>query len=234
MMRRRLSLWSLLLTAAGCLSPQPNTASVPPNPFGMSPSAQRALASHAPASVETAARVDAVGRQILTANSQTGVRPLFRTIGAPQPEIFHIGTSEIDITEGLAKQCATDGQMAAVLCVELGKMVSEREALTVPQTRAPERLPPVEIRIGNDSAGSFGSADQTHRAELAKYDEERQRRKAAHVPPDPGRLASGYLTKAGYPASDMDAIAPLLRSAAENATFAKQLIPAAPVQSPGP
>jgi hypothetical protein len=226
----------LFLASAGCLAPQPGTASVPSNPFGISPSGQKALASRAQASVETAARVDGIGRKILAANPQAGFgvqSPQIRTIGVPQPEIFHIGTTEIDITEGLAKQCTTEGQLAAVLCMELGKMVSEREAFTAPQTRAPERQPPMEVRIGNDNAGSFGPADQMHRAELAKYDDERQRQKAARVPPNPQILAGSYLKNAGYSEGELEAVSPLLRSAAESATMANQLTPVAPNQSSG-
>src|SRR5262249_39695897 len=74
------------------------------------------------------ARVDAGGRQLLAANPQVGAKPLFHTIGAPQPEVFHRGTSDVWVTEGLVRQCATDGQLAALLCLELGKMVAEREA----------------------------------------------------------------------------------------------------------
>jgi len=173
--------------------------------------------------------VDAVGRQVLTANPQLGMRPLFRTIGAPQAEVFHRGTTEIDVTEGLVKQCGTDGQLAAVLCTELGKMVAEREALAGARARTPEREPPMDVRIGNDYAGPAGSPDQTHLAELGKYDRERRRAVAPPPPPpDPQSLANTYLTKAGFPATDLDAVAPLLKLAAEHSTFEKQMTNAPP------
>src|SRR5438132_12682054 len=98
--------------AAGCL-PQANTTLVPSNPFGSPPPAQIAHTALAPASIEAAARVDCLGRRIVVANPQMGIQPLFRTIGAPQAEIFHQGTSEVDITEGLVNQCPADGQLAA-------------------------------------------------------------------------------------------------------------------------
>jgi hypothetical protein len=212
------------VAAMGCLTREPNTTLVPSNPFGTSPpqSTQNALV---PASLEAAARVDSLGRKILAANPQIGIQPLFRTIGAPQPEIFHRGTSEIDITEALANQCMTEAQLAAVLSSELGKMVSERELLAGPQARAPEAEPPMEVRIGSDNAGSFGPADQLHRAELAKFDKERRQRAAsASARLDAQTLARGYMLKAGYTAADFDSAAPLLRSAAENHTFAKQIL----------
>ena len=39
-----------------------------------------------------------------------------RNDSAPQPEIFHRGTADIDITEGLSTRYTSDGQLAAVLC----------------------------------------------------------------------------------------------------------------------
>src|SRR5207237_1039878 len=96
-----------------------------------------------------AARVDIVGRRIIAANPQVGAKPMFATIGAPEPEIFHRGTSDVYVTEGLVKQCSTDGQLAAILCSELGKVVAEREALSPPRTRRPERTPPADVPIGN-------------------------------------------------------------------------------------
>jgi hypothetical protein len=224
-MLRRISLIVPVFAAIGCVSWEANTTLVPSNPFGSLPPPQTAHPALAPASLQAAARVDGLGRKILAANPQTGVEPLFRTIGAPQPEIFHQGTVEVDITEGLVNQCPSDGQLAAVLALELGKMISEREAFAGPQTRAPEREPPMEVRIGSDNGGAYGPADQLHRAELAKYDKERRQRAAgAAAPPDPQVLARAYLLKAGYTAADLDAAAPLFRSAAENNTFAKQLL----------
>src|SRR5207302_7173324 len=127
---------SFLLAMVGCVTDQPKTEIVSNNPFGHPfPSSAQTQTNHSPSSLDAAARVDQMGRRLVAANKAAGLQPLFRTIGAPQAEIFHRGatehvTPEIDITEGLVKQCASDGQLAAALCYELGKMVSEREALT--------------------------------------------------------------------------------------------------------
>jgi predicted Zn-dependent protease len=212
--------------AAGCLPLDAGTtAVVQSNPFNNAPPAPPPLqANYAPASLEAAARVDTLGRQILAANPQIGLKPMFQTIGAPEPALFHVGTSAVFVTEGLVKRCASDGRLAAVLCHELGRTVAAREALAGPHTRTPERPPPLAVRVGNDNAGSFGPADQVHRAELARYDQER-RRALSEVPPppDPRLLARSYLTKAGYDAAELEAVARLLQAAAANTTFAKQL-----------
>jgi hypothetical protein len=230
MMRPTLLIFPAFLVATGCLPQDANTTLVPSNPFGSAPPPQAAHTALAPASIQAAARVDGLGRKLVAANPQMGLQPLFRTIGAPQPEIFHQGTAEVEITEGLVNQCPTDSQLAAVLALELGKMVSEREIFAGPQVRAPDREPPMEVRVGSDNAGAFGPADQLHRAEMAKVDQERRQRAAtATAPPDPQALARVYLMKAGYNAGDLDAAAPPLRSAAENNTFAKQLLSPPPI-----
>jgi hypothetical protein len=232
MLRAGRSIVLLVLMPAGCASQQSGASLVPDNPFGFAaaPPAQR-RAAFTPASIETAARVDSLGRKILAANPQIGVRPLFRTIGVPQSEVFHYGTSEINITEGLAKQCQTDGQLAAVLCTELGKMVAEREALAGPQARRPQREPPQDVRIGSDNAGSFGTADQTHLAELAKFDQGRRHSDTPPPPPpDPLLLARTYLTKAGYAENNLEAAGPLLQGAAANSSLEKQMTPNAPAR----
>lgn len=213
-----------LLAAAGCLTEQSSTPLVPGNPFGNAPIIQPPKQiSCSPASEEAAKRVGFVGQKLLLANPQLGVRPLFRTIGSPDAEVFHIGTSQVCITEGLVKQCTTEGQLAAVLSVELGKMVAEREALAGPQARAPERDPPITLRVGNDSGGPYGAPDLTHLAELGKYEQQRRRPSALPPPPDPQALARTCLLKAGYHAADLDAAVPLLQAAAANNRLEKQL-----------
>jgi hypothetical protein len=213
------------LGVAGCLGPETSTQLVPDSPFGTgTPAAQTRRTGYAqPQSVEAAARVDALGRQIVGANSGAGLKPTFVAIGGAQPEIFHSGTTSVFITEGLIKQCTSDGQLAAVLCTELGKMVAEREAKADPRSRSPEYLPPMDVPIGNDSFGAMGSADQTHLAELAKFQRERRAPSAPRpLPPDPRTLAKLYLSKAGYPESDLESVAPILADAAKNSTFEKQ------------
>src|SRR5437867_4663009 len=113
----------------GWLGRDSGTTLVADSPFGApvaSAPQSRPAFSPGPVSTAAAARVDTLGRQILVANPQIGAKPLFSTIGTPQPALFHKGTAEILITEGLVKQCASDGQLAALLCHELGEMVSER------------------------------------------------------------------------------------------------------------
>src|ERR1700693_1608785 len=193
-------LLSLSFVMGGCLSQEEGVSLVSSNPFDTSrPKPTLTRVSFSPAATETAARVDLLGRKIVAANPQLGLRPLFRTVGAPQPELFHRGTVEVDITEGLVSQCQTEGQLAAILCYELGRMVSERGALAGPKARTPDREPPMEVRVGNDGSSAMGSPDLTSLAEKAKYDRPRRGPDAAPLlPPDPRVLAISYLVKAQF------------------------------------
>jgi hypothetical protein len=214
---------------AGCVTDglfeREPTAIVPADTFGSAPAPLPITkVSHAPAEEATAQRVATIGQKLVEANPKMGMQPMFRTVGSPQQEIFHRGTSELVVTEGVVDKCTTDGQLAAVLALELGKMVSEREALVAPRMRTMEREPPIDVRVGNDYSGANGAMDMTRRAELAPYERDRNRREEPPPPPpDPRALAKLYLMKANIPASELDGAAPILRAAGQNGALEKQL-----------
>jgi hypothetical protein len=219
------------LLAPGCmqqwkefLGEDQATPLVPANTVGNDPApapAPARRAGFAPANGETALRVDTVGRKILAANPQASLQPLLITVGSPQPEVFHRGVGELLVTEGLVKKCANEGQLAAVLCVEMGKMVAEREALAGPHLRHPDRRPPAAVPIGN--SGQFNAADQVHLAEEARFDKENPRFNRPVAPPDPQVLARLYLKKAGYAETELETAAPLLDAARANFVVEKQM-----------
>ena len=78
--------------------------------------------------------------------------------------------------------------------------------------------PPLELRVGNDNAGLVGQQNDDYKLERAKFDKNFDRKRVT-LPPDPQVLARGYLTKAGYPAADLEGAAPLLRAAENNASL---------------
>jgi Peptidase family M48 len=213
------------LLASSCFGEETKTKLVPSEPFGGSPPANTTVnrTSIRPAPAEAAARVDLLGRKILAANPQIGMKPQFMVIGSPQGEIFHKKNEAVFITDGLVKQCRSEGELAAVLCHELGKMVSEREIQSAPGVWRQRRLPPPDVRIGNEGPGETG-ADRTRLAELATFEQDRRRDTAAPpLPPDPNLLARTYLQKAGFLEADLKAAQPLLQAAAANMTFEKQM-----------
>jgi hypothetical protein len=213
-----------LATSLGCFQ-DPSSMLVPSNPFGNSPPGIRpqTLASYTPATQETAAKVSAIGFKLLNANQQLGLVLTFLTVGSPTPELFHVGTTQIVITEGLVKQCQDEGQLAGLLSLELGKMVSDREAQAGLQTRNPNREPPAGPGVGMEGGGSHGAADMTQLAEAAPYDQVRKRQMHPPPPPDPKLLAKMILQKAGYGDSELTGIEPVLKTAAENSGLEKQM-----------
>jgi hypothetical protein len=218
--------------AAGCLPSDylhpdagaSGAIAVPTSPFTTTTPAviQTTSASKpAQAAPETAIAVDKVGQKLVAANKSLGMKPLFLTIGAPQPEIFHRDTSALLITEGLVKQCKTEAQLAALLSVELGRMVSERESLASPASRNPDKNPPMTVTMGN--AGQFSGLDQLQQVEVDKLGCDRRRPAKRFVPPDPLVLARGFLDAAGFDKAQVDAVAPLLAQAEKNFELEKQI-----------
>jgi len=225
---------TLLLAAAlasGCVptdflnpdAPASGATAVPTSPF-TTPGPVVAPASGAAkspqAAPEIAIAVDKVGQQLIAANTSLGMKPLFLTIGAPQPEIFHQDTSALLITDSMVKQCKSEAQLAALLSVELGRMVSEREVLASPATHNPVKRPPIAVTMGN--AGQFSGLDQLQQAEVAKLDCDRRRPAKKFVPPDPVLLARGYLDAAGFDKKELDTVAPLLAQAEKNYVVEQQ------------
>lgn len=217
-----------LLAMTGCFQFPDSDRRVSDNPFGVeSPPARPTKVAHSPASKEVGLRVDKIGNDILLANKQIAMKPLFITIGAPQPEVFHVDTSTVYVTEGLVKQCKSDAELAAVLSLELGKMVADREARTSPDVRNPQRQPPIRMPVG--SGVQRGEADLTAVAEVARFEKEQPRTGNRALPrPDPRHLARGFLEKAGYQAADLDAADPVLQAADRNVAFERQFKGAPP------
>ncbi len=199
---------------AGCAGydvwPTP-AAPAPLSASGSAPVSAIQQASHVSAhNADLVHRVQDVGRKVANANPALGFRPVFRVTGETGPVLSHKGEQELIISEGLVQRCQTEGQLAALLCFELGKMSAERQARIQQLASASQREPPPEVRIGPDG-GSFGDADQIRKAELVKLGLERRR--AAETPPqppDPRDLARQYLTRAGYAERELDAIEPFV------------------------
>jgi len=213
----------LILSAGGCdvwqkqfAADQKSTAQVPGNPFGIPPQ-MTSKAGLTPAEGDVAWRVDFVGRKLLAANPNIGLKPLFATIKSPQAEIFHQGNRIVYVTDGLVNRCKNETELAAVLASELGKMVADREASNLASGQ--EKLPPIATPIGN--AANLSGPDQTALAELGRFEKENPRK--LQVRPDPRNLAGVFLEKAGYPKTELDTVRPILQAAERNYALEKQL-----------
>lgn len=178
-----------------------------------------------------AIRVGKIGQKLLLANPSIGIKPAFHTIGTSQSEVFHKGVDQIMITDGLVKEC-NDDQLAAVLAVELVKMLGEQEN-SAPTGKIIDRTPGMDFSIGNDRSLVFGPADGTRIAERFELDRMRMKNKATGAGNvDPKIIARGYLSKAGYPSKAVDSISGLLKKADENFKLEKQMT-ATPLPSDG-
>lgn len=230
-MRGLLLLIPVLLFLTGCLPLQlidpdyqeSKTLIVPSSPFAspVTVSAPPRKVNYSEVKKADALRVERIGRQLLTANPQIGMQPHFAVYATTKPEIFHTGTYILHITEGLADRCDTDSKLAALLAHEFAEMVAEREALAHPKMRVGERRPPADVMIGNGIGDHH--PDQTHIAELAKYDARRKYSADDPLPtPDPKKLAATYLEKAGFDQEDLESIVPLLKEAERTYLLEKQ------------
>jgi hypothetical protein len=223
----------LTLAFAGCIENEFTFSEKPEPSYFRRPEPLAAMPSLTPASTEAAARVDAVGRQLLAANPQIGAKPLFHTVGAPHPEVFHRGTSDVFVTEGLVKQCCSDGQLAAVLSLELGKLIRERESTVPNAVRIRDSQPPMDARLGPDDRMG-GTTDSANWKDAVDYDIQRKAQHKRQRLPEPTLLARDYLAKAGYQPDDLNAVQPLLQEAAAKNLIEKQITAPVGVANTGP
>lgn len=226
---RYLPVFALVGFVSGCaglelLDPslgETGTAPVPSNPFGsLAPQGKVTRTTLTSGGGEGSARVNGVGWKLVAANPQLGVKPMFATIGSPQPELFHKGTTLICITDGLVKRCKTDDELAALLSYEMGRMISEREMTAAPKTRNPEPRPPIDLPMGN--AGQVVAPDPARVAELVRYEKEKKRAAQPAAPPDPKQLARTYLENAGFGSAVLETIGPMLDAADRNYLIERQ------------
>jgi hypothetical protein len=210
---------SVIFALAGCLGDEagrdPFTLR---NPFKQKPAEPKLDLSTAPAaSVRTATRVHTVGNAVVAANSvDMRTKPVFMTVGVTEPMLFHRRSGEIIISEGLVERCNTDGELAAVLCHEMGKLAAERDDR--PPLRSETDLPPAPP-LSPDVVGGGQPPDMTRMAEEAKFNRRNNSgsRGPREAKPDAKALAQNFLSKAGQKSEDLDRMQPLLKEAEENA-----------------
>ena len=178
--------------------------------------------------LQVAERVESLGQRIIAQNTFTGLQPLFHTLGVKEPLLFHRGTGELFISEGLAAKCKTDAELAAVLCSELGQMRAEAQAAR----RVGRNTDPIpDVPIGNSTNAGGIDGDQTRLAELAYHEKKYGRRqvgKAEAAPGNADQLARDLLQGAGFEPGEFDRADPLIREAARGEALRKQMAGSAP------
>jgi hypothetical protein len=210
----------LLLGLVGCLPETAPLALVPGDNAEIIRRASRPV-QRAPATEAGAKRVLGVGDKLLASNRAVGIRPVITTLGVPHEELFHRGADELYISEGLVNQCKTDGQLAGLLALELGRMVAEREVVCGTTVCKPmPRLLPEDVPVGNDQGGCFGPPDGTRLMELAKLE---KTAKTPRTPPEPEALARLFLRRAEFDPAEVEATKTLAQRADTKSQLARQM-----------
>lgn len=178
--------------------------------------------------LQVAERVESLGQRIIAQNTFTGLQPLFHTLGVAEPLLFHRGTGELFISEGLASRCKTDAELAAVLCSELGQMMAEQQAAR----RVGRNTEPIpDVPIGNSTNAGGIDSDQTRLAELAYHEKKYGRRpvgKPDATSSNPEQYARDLLKGAGFEPGELDRADPLIRAATRSDGLRKQMAGSAP------
>ncbi|MBX9624981.1 MAG: hypothetical protein K2X82_14335 [Gemmataceae bacterium] len=157
------------------------------------------------ASLATAERVETLGRRVIAQNTFTGLDPLFHTVGKSEPILFHRGTAELFVSDGLVKRCKTDGELAAVLCSELAVMMAEKQAAAA-TGRDSDGIPDIRPATAGTEVGTSGRATPN---------------KAP--PADPTALARDLLRGAGFDPAELDRVQPVLAAVDRRGAVEKQL-----------
>ena len=152
--------------------------------------------------LETSKQVAMLGKQIIDQNSFTGLEPNFMMLDVPESVLFHRGTEDLCISKGLVKQCKNEGELAAVLCTELGKMMAEKRGLR--KTGNDKDTIPASALPGGSLTGGM-PVDLGREAELGFR--ERSRTKESD---SVAKLSRDLLTGAGFDAGEFDRVAPLV------------------------
>jgi len=216
---RHLGPLPLFLLAIGCVSSaDEKTAQVSSQMFETPPTAV-AKSSMPQAEDSICLRVDVVGRKVVAANPQIGMRPLFATIQSPTPEIFHVDQRVVYVTDGLVKQLPSEGELAAALSFELARMVAERESRVKQDLKFNAARPPISLPIG----GPTTMGDMASTVEMAKYDKQRRDSQQMPVKLNPETLARNYLETAGFQRTDIDRVQPQLQAAERNTAVERQV-----------
>jgi hypothetical protein len=211
------------LLSAGCTQDWLENKSLLPDQRGV-PGTKDAV-KVPPASLAVAERVELVGRKIIAQNTFTGIEPMFMTIGVPENVLFHRGSEQLFISQGLVEKCKTDAELAAVLCAEMGQMVAEnRSAKAVGRDVDP--IP--DSHFGGSAQLPGGTAfDAGREAELA-YHQKLHPRGASNTVAESADTARELLKGAGYSPAELDRVEALLKQSDRGEKIKKQMSASAP------
>lgn len=178
------------------------------------------------ATLAVAERVETLGRKIIAQNTFTGIEPLFMTFGVPESVLFHRGSEQLCISQGLVEKCSTDAELAAVLCAELGQMIAEKRAA---KATGHDVDPIPDANFGAGPLFPGGTAfDAGQQANLAYHEKQHPRGAPRPDPVDATNSARDLLKNAGYSPAELDRVEGLLKQSDRGEKLRKQMGGSAP------
>lgn len=179
-----------------------------------------------PATLAVAERVELLGQKIIAQNTFTGITPMFMTMGVKESVLFHRGTEQVFISEGLVEKCKSDAELAAVLCAELGQMVAEKRTA---KAVGSDVDPIPDAGYGGGPLFPGGTAyDAGRQADLAFHEKRHPRGATRTDPADATNTARDLLKGAGYNPAELDRVEPLLKQSERGEKLRKQMVGSAP------
>jgi predicted Zn-dependent protease len=166
------------------------------------------------ASVEAARRADEMAKRIIDQNTFTGLEPIVSVVSVPDSVLFHRG-SQVIISDGLIRKCKTDGELAAVLCWELGSMQAQKPAVRVIK-RTTDPIPTEALPPGSADVGLVRDA------ELALQKRRDAERDAAENS-DETKLARDLLKGAGFDPAELDRVRGMVKQSERGEAIRKQM-----------
>ena len=180
-----------------------------------------------PAQLAVAERVEQLGQKIIAQNTFTGIDPLFMAMGVKESVLFHNGTEQLFISQGLVEKCRSDAELAAVLCSELGRMVAEKRTA---KAVGRDVDPIADAGYGGGPLFPGGTAyDAGQQANLAFHEKKLPRGVTRPDPADAASTARELLSGAGYNPSELDRVEPLLKQSDRGELLRKQMAGSAPL-----
>lgn len=173
----------------------------------------------APASVEAAARVDSIGRELL-AGTPLGIPEVaFHTVGSAEPEIFHHDSATLYVTEGLVNSCKRDDELAAVLASEIAQMTAEFRR-TARKTH-PQPIPTAAMAAPLDRTTGYDPGQELYLAQFEKH-ARKPAEQLAWPTVEPATITADLLRNAGIDPKAAADVQPLLKAAGRNHQLANQ------------
>src|SRR5262245_34206975 len=163
-------------------------------------------ASVSDATVHMAARLSNVGQTLLTASPFAGITPNFFVMSTSEVSVAHPDAFGVFVSEGMMAKCRSDDDLAAVVALELGAMITEKRNLD---------------RLGlADPAAAFISGDDPAVSPIqdpnAKVVSTAKATKAYGSAAVPEEIAKELITAAGYRADALARMEPIVRRARDS------------------